>query len=246
LTSWYIYGIRENTENSEYRYIGYTTSTVAKRLSLHLLEARKGAKPYAIYDWTRSKDFNIIAEKIEEILAGSRDILYDREKHWISHYRELQGSLSDKKSDNYLLNHTDGGGGALGYKHTPEECARRAGRKGFWAGVTGPDNPSFGKTRSEAHRKAVSGSKKGKRPWNYGQSASLESRQKMSQAKIGTKASEITKLKMSFSQHSRLHESKIKETCKWCQGADLQNEIEKKEKELIVSKRLEGGSREIS
>lgn len=224
MSSWYLYGIRDNIEGSKYRYVGYTTTSIQDRLSLHLFEARKGEKPYAVYDWMRSRDFDVVSEEIDSVVAEDKDLLYDREKHWISFYRNLQGSLTDRLTPDYLLNHTDGGGGALGYRHTPEECERRRGQVGYWTGITGEAHPSYGKTNSEAHRKAVSVSYK------------TNPRSGKDSHRYGVVTSDTTKLKQSFSKHRRFHSDKIKETCKWCLGADLQEEIQKRENELNDNK----------
>jgi hypothetical protein len=212
-----------------------------ERLSLHLLEARKGEKSYASLKWMASVNFDVVIEEIESVVAGDRDLLYARERHWISHYRSLQGSLSDRISDDYLLNITDGGGGAVGFKHTPEECDRRKMQTGYWNGVHGKDHPAFGRVNSDDHRKAVSDSyksnpRKGKDSHRYGAVASSETREKQAAAKRGTKASEATKLKMSFSRHRNAHSAKIKETCKWCCGANLQIELQKRELEAHGTK----------
>lgn len=245
--NWYIYGIRENIDGAKYRYVGYTTTPIQERLSMHLFEARKGAKPYASLKWMKSKDFEVVIEEIETVVAGDRETLYTREKHWIAHYRSIQGSLADRLTEDYLLNIADGGGGAVGYKHTPEECERRRGQSGHWTGVTGEAHPSFGRTNSEEHRKAVSDSYKtnprsGKDSHRYGVIASDETRQKQSEAKIGNKASIATRFKMSRERlirgnnnHLDSHTTKIKH-CKWCHGADLHTEIKKREIELNGNK----------
>jgi hypothetical protein len=185
-----------------------------------------------VYDWIRSTDCGIIAEVIEECPEDAIEYLYQREIFWIQHYRDLQGTLSNKATEGYLLNQTDGGGGAYGYRHTEEERARRSKQKGYWLGVRGPDNPNYGRKLSDEQRKAISewqqaNAKRGEDHPRYGLKASEETRKKQREAKLGTKAPESTKLKMSHTRHLKVHTDQPKDTCKWCLGADLQTEIDK-------------------
>lgn len=123
--NWVIYGIRLAEEGSLYRYIGYTTN-YKNRVSTHTScgsrgYSHKGSKT-PLYDWMHSKNGEKFCFDILEVCDSNSGLTYihDRETYWISHYRDLQGDLQNRKTSSYLLNVNDGGGGATGYTHTEE------------------------------------------------------------------------------------------------------------------------------
>lgn len=98
--------------------------------------------------------------------------------------------------------------------------------------MSGSGNHMFGKTGQDA---TCYGRVGDKHPM-YGTHHSEEAKARISRATKGRPKSEATKLRMSYAQHIRSHGSKIKTTCQWCCGADLQNELQKRENELNGSK----------
>ena len=149
---------------------------------MHLYAAKNYSKPYAVYDWIRSKGFNVVSEIIEEC-PTDKEILYSKEIYWIAYYRSLQGSLTDKRTTNYILNQTDGGGGTIGFRHTVDECDRRRKQKGHWSGITGPANPLYGRKLDDEVRARMSAyqqenKKTGADHPRYGVKASPETRKK--------------------------------------------------------------------
>lgn len=96
------------------------------------------------------------------------------------------------------------------------------------ASLSGEGNPMFGRTGQTApHYGRV-----GDLHPMYGTHHSDEVRARISASTKGKPKSEITKIRMSYANHVRFHVDKIKTTCKWCLGADLQKEIQKRETEL--------------
>lgn len=60
-------------------------------------------------------------EIIEACPEDDVEFLFSREIYWIDYYRTLQGSLDDKRTDDYLKNYLVGGGlGSLGTTHTKD------------------------------------------------------------------------------------------------------------------------------
>lgn len=76
----------------------------------HLCRARKGSHAGHIYTWLRAIDLIPEVDVLEEVSGGDTE-LADAERFWIA---------SMKASGAVLVNHTDGGEGAVGYKHTDE------------------------------------------------------------------------------------------------------------------------------
>lgn len=259
--TWTIYGLREDVPDSSYRYVGYTTLTPDQRLRLHRYDSKKKVAP--VNTWINSLDGKVILEVIESCPVGDTDLLFSREIYWIAYYRELQGSLEDKKTGNYLKNFQNGGGsGSLGTTLTDEH--REAIKSGvvrhfednghkpvydFWrekfgeeeadrlreikrskasATLSGTGNPMFGRSGQEAPCYG----RVGELHPMFGTHHSDEAKAKISAATKGKPKSELTKIRMSYANHIRFHSSKTKDTCKWCLGADLQEEIKKRELEL--------------
>lgn len=70
----------------------------------------------------------------------------------------------------------------------------------------------------------------GARASMYGKQHSEETKRKMSESSKGQVVSKSTILKRTHTLHKKNHSEKIKDTCKWCLGADLQTEIDKESK----------------
>lgn len=210
----YVYGVRLQDSEDEYRYIGMTESTVARRFARHRSEARSGRRT-PFYDWLRKHADEVSVDVLERV-AGSRAALGEAEIRWIA----LRRAAGDA-----LLNLTDGGLGptALIWTDEQREAARirSTGREGVsrpgelnpffglshsaeqratWVrdragtnrgadnpnfGKFGPDHPSFGHTMSDEARRGLSEARKGAGNPNFGKSASAETRAKMSAARRG-------------------------------------------------------------
>lgn len=101
------------------RYIGLTSQDPNTRLYQHKHTSRQGSKR-AVYDWMRKYgEDNIFLTILETLEDDNMDLLNEREQYHIAEARA--------KGLN-ILNHTDGGGGAKGHKHTEEfkeACAKR-------------------------------------------------------------------------------------------------------------------------
>ncbi|GIG21238.1 hypothetical protein Cch01nite_19620 [Cellulomonas chitinilytica] len=210
----YVYGVRLQDADDEYRYIGMTESTVARRFARHLGEARRGRRT-PFYDWLRKHADEVSVDVLERV-TGSRAELGEAEIRWIARRRSAGDAL---------LNLTDGGLGPTGVVWTDEQRdaarVRSTGREGVsrpgalnpffglthsaeqratWVrsragtnagdtnpnfGKFGPDHPSFGHTMSDEARRALSEARKGAGNPNFGKTASAETRAKMSAARRG-------------------------------------------------------------
>ncbi len=100
------------------------------------------------------------------------------------------------------------------------------------ASLSGEGNPMFGRSGQEAPCYGRVGEK---HPM-YGTHHSEEVRDRISASTKGRPKSEATKVRMSYANHVRSHSIKEKTTCKWCLGANLQTEIQKREAELNGTK----------
>ncbi len=208
-----VYGVRLPL-SAEYRYIGMTEKTVARRFARHRAEARAGRRT-PFYDWLRKHGDDAVVDVLERVVTSRAD-LGAAEIRWIAARR----AAGDR-----LLNLTDGGLGPTGVVWTDEqrEAARlrATGRQGVrrpgalnpfygrkhsaeqreaWSrdragtgtgesnpnyGKFGPDHPSFGRTLSDEARLALSEARQGPRNPNFGKTASAETRAKMSAVRRG-------------------------------------------------------------
>lgn len=118
------------------------------------------------------------------------------------------------------------------YGEAEADRLREAKRQKASASLSGEGNPMFGRSGQEAPCYGRVGDK---HPM-YGTHHSEEVRARISATTTGKPKSEVTKIRMSYANHVRFHAVKEKTTCKWCLGAGLQNEIQKREAELDVTK----------
>jgi hypothetical protein len=237
----FVYGVRL-LASDEYRYIGMTESTVARRFVRHLGEARGGRRT-PFYDWLRKHGDDSVIDVLERVV-GSRSDLGEAEIRWIKQRRD---------AGDRLLNLTKGGLGPTGIVWTEEQReaarVRSTGRKGVsrpgelnpfyglshsaeqratWAreragtytaetnpnyGKFGPDHPSFGHTMSEQARRALSEARSGAGNPNFGKSASAETRAKMSAVRRGRPMPSSRR-----SAHTRYHTNKgaWSSRCEFC------------------------------
>lgn len=101
------------------RYVGKTVGPIEKRMREHLSRARSGARHPRVHTWLRSVDLAPAVVVLEEIFGSLQD-LSDAEIRWIA-LRRAEGCD--------LVNHTDGGEGAAGYRHDAETRARMSAKK---------------------------------------------------------------------------------------------------------------------
>jgi len=105
-----IYGLRLKNQipgTEEFRYIGCTTTSLKKRLIVHIADKRCNFN--GKYDWINENKSNIEIFLIEEF-EHNKQYASHREVYWIEFYRNL---------GNKLFNGTNGGlGGQLGINMT--------------------------------------------------------------------------------------------------------------------------------
>ncbi len=169
-----IYALCEPT--GEIRYIGKTIRPLSVRFSAHLARARNGEKSY-LFSWVRSvlsTDYLPLIQLIGEVAGNGSN----EERAWIA-YGRTEGWQ--------LVNLTDGGEGALGYRHS-QEARLKMGK--IHKGQIGWNK---GKHLSEATRLKLSQINKGKRHTE-------ETRRKMSEVGKGRICSEETRKKMREAQ----------------------------------------------
>ena len=103
--------------DGEIKYVG-KTKNIKRRLSAHLYEANGKSKRHVL-NWIRSLKAQGLRPTIEVIEECSVDVWQEREKYWISYYREH----TDK-----LCNLCDGGLGGTGHSpiYSDKERKRRS------------------------------------------------------------------------------------------------------------------------
>ena len=84
-----------------------------------------------------------------------------------------------------LHNHTDGGDGSSGYKHTEDTKQR------IREALTGESNPCYNKSHSQEHRQKISNSLKGRTPWNKGKKHSPETIEKIRQSALKNQRNDL-------------------------------------------------------
>lgn len=108
-----VYGLASSNAPDRVRYIGQTTLLPAVRLRIHLQSAKRKPRQ-AVQHW------------INKHLADGHTILMIILKTDAEYHRDEQAMICAYRAAGAdLMNHTDGGEGVFGYRHTPEECARR-------------------------------------------------------------------------------------------------------------------------
>tara|TARA_B110000977_G_C10864877_1_gene411214 strand:- start:50 stop:682 length:633 start_codon:yes stop_codon:yes gene_type:complete len=207
----FVYALKLNN-NDEYRYIGKTIN-IRKRFTSHKRSAKKGEN-LPVYRWMKAKG----VENIELLVLEEADneSLFELERSWI---------LKSRLGGHRLLNLTDGGEGAMGYRHTEkqkkewseERKGSIAGEKNPNYGKFGPAHPSYGRKCSEETKQRLSDKKRGENNPNYGKSASQETKLKMSLAQKGRPRPSSAR-----SAHTRWHVNKNKasDACKYCKESN--------------------------
>ena len=174
--------------------------------------------------------------------CSSKEEMDEREIYWISYY--------DAVNDDNFYNLCNGGNTTTGYKATEEvrqkQSIRQIGRK--WseeskkkmsntnkghvvteetrakirAGNIGEKNARYGKPMPEEIRRKISESTKGEKGNMYGKHHTIETIDKISKSKLGSKHTEETKKKMSESRKGRkFSEESIRKRSKGISQYDL-------------------------
>jgi NUMOD3 motif-containing protein len=153
-------------EGWKIRYIGQTIQSLSERLRGHI-KARNRKKTH-VSCWIKSlMDQNLEPKILPLDVAYTREELDAMEIFYIKYAREMGEDLT---------NHTDGGRGIKGFRHSPEEIIKQSKRE-------------KGKKLSEAHKQKIANAHKGK-------IVSQETKDKLSKVNMGHKHSEETRLKL--------------------------------------------------
>jgi len=160
----FIYTLSHPITN-EVRYIGFTSrSSLDKRLKEHLKDKRKTKR----VSWIKSLLNKELKPVIEQLDSCNFDNWKQLEQYWIAQFRAWGFNL---------VNLTNGGEGAIGYKHTEKQKLNNSLR-------------NKGKIISQETRDKISKNKKGIKH-------SEKTKKKLSQSHIGILNSEKTRKKIS-------------------------------------------------
>ena len=114
-----VYGLK-STRVDEVRYVGQTTRAMTKRMTQHLYYARH--KKTALHKWIRREIEDGFS--IYFVVFVPEAVFNSTEREVIAECRRLGYRL---------LNHTDGGGGVTGFKHSDETKKRKSEiAKAYW------------------------------------------------------------------------------------------------------------------
>lgn len=156
-----IYGLAASSNPDRVRYIGQTTLALDLRLRLHINQARYNNRT-AVQKW------------INRHVADGDSILMITLMADAAHNWDEQRFIAEYLAAGIeLLNHTEGGGGVYGYKHTAEECLARGERVRAFMAARAPE-------RWEELKRQVSAKLKGR-------ALPAEQRAKMAAAHTGDK-----------------------------------------------------------
>lgn len=254
--SWVIYGLREDLPGSPLRYVGYTTKQMAERLRLHKNDAKKKVAPVSLWirsvnfnivmeviEECPHDDIDYILNREVFWIAYYREIQGSLKNKATPHYLKnhqnggLIGSQGNSLSTEHknairigVQNHFRIKGHKSVYefwvdRYGKPEADRMLGVQSFNRSIamSGENNHMFGKTGQLAPCYGRVGEK---HPM-FGTHHSEEAKRKISEKTLGKPKSTATKVRMSLANHNRWHNKKKNKICKWCLGADLQNEIDK-------------------
>lgn len=132
--------------------MGQTSGSVAGRFRQHKMNAKQGKVRYGVYHWMRKHGIDNIAHRVlEQVPIEAIDAA---EIEWIVSLRSMGFDL---------LNHSSGGAGQRGFKHSEESRAKMSATKiGMFVGEK---NGMWGKPKSPEVREKISASKTGV-PWS--------------------------------------------------------------------------------
>ena len=192
MRTWYIY-VLIDPRNGEVRYVGWTVHPKT-RLRDHIKPSRVSGNQRRDR-WIASLLRHGFRPRMDIIECGTGDYA-KAESHWIRHYRSLGYDLT---------NHTDGGEGAPGRRHTAEAKARmsekRRGRKPTPQALAAARAATLGKSRP-AHVVAAMRSKL------RGREKSAEHRKNLAASKLGKKLSDAHRKKLSEAHQKRSPEER--------------------------------------
>lgn len=180
------------------KYVGITTKSLKDRLYKHIYDINRATcKNYHKKNWFNKNKGKIIIEKIDQ--SDNIEELKNKEKFYIKKYRDEGINL---------LNMTEGGDGANGYKHSEETIKK----------MSGINNIMYGKKHTEEWIKKA----KNRIPWNKGLQTlkpswnkniphKEETKKKISNSKIGKKDTPESRANKSLkaSENAYLREVKI-------------------------------------
>ena len=188
-TKFYVYIYRDSSHNFQEIYVG---KGCGKRSHIHL---KNRDKPKA----TENKQFmgrlrNMKAAGVEPhiqiLYCESEELALLAEEEAIDKYGRADLGTGT------LFNHTNGGEGTSGHSHKIETCKQMSdnnkGENNPMFGKYGENHPKFGKKASPQTRQIMSDNNKGENHPMYGKTHSLDSIQKMSNAKKGIPKPKIT------------------------------------------------------
>jgi hypothetical protein len=124
MAKYLIYGLAD-PRTQELRYVGQTCYLPCQRLAQHEHAARRSKDTRRNTQWIRSLQSTDVRPEMFEIESGlTKAEANETESFYISYFRSIGCRLN---------NHTDGGEGSVGYRHSPEIRAKmsalRTGRK---------------------------------------------------------------------------------------------------------------------
>lgn len=108
LDRWFIYALIDPRDR-QVRYVGFTTTTIQKRLARHLTDTIR--KPYYVSKWLSQLLARGLIPDTLQLEEGSGPDWADAEIKWIAHF---------KSSGANLTNLTRGGDGIVGTTRSPE------------------------------------------------------------------------------------------------------------------------------
>jgi group I intron endonuclease len=141
----YIYTL-SHPINGEIVYVGKTVTSLSHRLSSHIIDSKRHSRK--ICTWIKKLSNQGLTPVIEELDRCSNDESSQLEQFYIQMF----------KSWNFILkNHTDGGEGTFGYKHSKEYCELKSKQ------VRGENNPFYGKKHNDDVKQKISAANKNKK-----------------------------------------------------------------------------------
>lgn len=213
----FIYALKDPGDAS-IRYVGFTSKSLKARLTSHL----KDRNPSHRKNWITS----LKAKQQRPIIELVADISLDEwgleERKWIKHFKDIGCEL---------VNHTEGGEGILGFRHSAEtrEFLRQNTLKQFESpeARAAVSRQHAGKAIGEEHKKVVgvAAKKRWKLYRESGASMSKEARAILREKATGRVVSDETKVKLSAvgkgKPKTAEHRAKLAEHCRRMTAARL-------------------------
>ena len=173
---WAVYTLSDPRFPDAVRYVGVTHRNPKKRLKAHVYDARSGKANTHTANWIRSVLRDAVRPVLRVIENGEGTGWDNSEMYWIAWHKEQGFDLT---------NHTDGGEGSLGFRHSSETRAKLRADK-------------LGKKLSLEHRSKISAA-------GMGRKTSPETRAKLSAVKLGNNPSPEVRAKISAAHLGAKH-----------------------------------------